>query len=78
MFEDFCMYVYMQIMHWHRCLCPHVGVRLWAILLICTCVGVCICVDVYMCMNMIIHCVCMYFMTIYSAVRIPLVSICAK
>ena len=48
----------------------------------------CLCVDMYMCMNMIVSCKnCMFIrahiaficivMTMYSAVRIPLVSNCA-
>ena len=41
-----------------------------------------ICVDMYMCMDMIVSCMSIRayvaFMTMYSAVRIPLVSNCAK
>ena len=45
----------------------------------------CVCVDMYMCIYMIVPrkyirahiAFCMYVMTMYSAVRIPLVSNCA-
>ena len=53
---------------------------------ICTCDGVCLCVDMYMFIYMIVSCkfirahiaFCMYVMTMYSAVRMPLVSNCAR
>ena len=53
---------------------------------ICVCLCMLICVDMYMCMNMIVLCmsmcaytafVYMYFMTLYSTVRILLLSNCA-
>ena len=33
--------------------------------------------DCFVCVHMITYCICMYVMTMYSAVRIPLVSNCA-
>ena len=59
-------------------------------LYMCPCIY--LCVDMYMCVNMIVsymfydcfmyvhmctYCICMYVMTMYSAVRIPLVLNCA-
>ena len=66
----------------HTCMCKSVGNLVNMSMYICTCVGVCIYVYVYehdrfMYVHMCIHCVCVYFMTIYSAVRIPIVSNCA-
>ena len=83
------MFVCMYIMHGHICLCTRnrcksMGnlVNISMYLYMCLCMY--ICVDMYMCMNdcfmyvrMCIYCVCMYFMTRYSAVRIPLASNCA-
>ena len=33
--------------------------------------------DCFMCVHMYTYCICLYFLTMYSAVRIPLVWYCA-